>query len=75
MDAKVNIQTYMQQLGEQARAASRKLAGADSGSKNKALLAMANEIESQQAALLEANAIDIEAGKKNGLDEALLDRL
>ena len=75
MDAKVNIQTYMQQLGEQARAASRKLAGADSGSKNKALLAMADEIEAQQTSLLEANAIDLEAGKKNGLDEALLDRL
>ena len=75
MDAKVNIQTYMQQLGEQARAASRKLAGADSGTKNKALLAMAEEIEAQQTALLEANAIDLEAGKKNGLDDALLDRL
>jgi len=75
MDAKVNIQTYMQQLGMQARAASRKLAGADSGTKNKALLAMANAIESQQTALLEANKKDLEAGEKNGLDAALLDRL
>ena len=75
MDAKVNIQTYMQQLGEQARAASRKLASTNSGTKNKALLAMAKEIEAQQTALLDANAIDLAAGKKNGLDEALLDRL
>ncbi|VAW96945.1 Gamma-glutamyl phosphate reductase [hydrothermal vent metagenome] len=75
MDAKVNIQTYMQQLGEQARVASRKLAGATSGAKNKALLAMATAIESQQTALLEANKKDLEAGKNNGLDEALLDRL
>ncbi len=75
MDAKVNIQTYMQQLGEQARAASRKLAGTTSGAKNKALLAMAAAVESQQAALLIANKKDLEAGKKSGLDEALLDRL
>ena len=75
MDAKVNIQTYMQQLGEQARAASRKLASVDSGIKNKALIAMAEAIESQQSALLAANKIDLDAGKKNGLDEALLDRL
>lgn len=75
MDAKVNIQTYMQQLGEQARAASRQLAGTNSNTKNTALLAMAEAIESQQSALLEANAKDIEAGKVNGLDEALLDRL
>jgi len=75
MDAKVNIQTYMQQVGERARAASRRLASIDSGTKNKALLAMAEEIEAQQASLLEANAIDLEAGKKNGLDDALLDRL
>ncbi len=75
MDAKVNIQTYMQQLGEQARAASRQLAGATSGVKNKALLAMASAIEAQQAALLKANKKDLTAGKNNGLDEALLDRL
>ena len=71
----MNIQTYMQQLGEQARAASRQLAGVDSGTKNKALLAMAEAIESQQQALLDANTLDLEAGEKNGLDEALLDRL
>ena len=71
----MNIQTYMQQLGEQARAASRQLAGTNSNTKNTALLAMAEAIESQQSALLEANAKDIEAGKVNGLDEALLDRL
>jgi len=71
----VNIQTYMQQLGEQARAASRQLAGTNSNTKNTALLAMAEAIASQQSALLEANAKDIEAGKANGLDDALLDRL
>ncbi|MBN4080462.1 glutamate-5-semialdehyde dehydrogenase [Beggiatoa alba] len=71
----MNIQTYMQQLGEQARAASRQLAGCASGIKNKALMAMAAAIESQQATLLEANAMDLETGEKNGLDAALLDRL
>ncbi len=75
MDAKVNIQSYMQQLGEQARAAARVLAGVESGKKNKALLAIADAIQSQQAVLLEANAKDLQAGKENGLDDALLDRL
>jgi len=75
MDAKVNIQTYMQQLGEQARAASRQLAGTKSGTKNKALLAIADAIESQQSSLIEENAKDLDAGKANGLDAALLDRL
>ena len=71
----MNIQTYMQQLGEQARVASRLLAGANSASKNNALLAMAEAIEAQQPVLLEANENDLKAGKANGLDEALLDRL
>jgi len=75
MDVKVDIKTYMTQLGQQARLASRKLAVASTGEKNTALLAMADAIVASKAALLKANAIDMQDGKAKGLDEALLDRL
>lgn len=75
MDAKVDIKTYMTQLGQQARLASRKLACASSGEKNAALLAMADAIEANQSALIAANAKDMQAGRDKGLDDALLDRL
>ena len=75
MDAKVDIQTYMTQLGERARLASRELASASTGTKNKALLAMADAIEASQADLIAANEKDLAAGKQTGLDDALLDRL
>lgn len=69
------LKEYMQQLGCRAKVASRAIANADSGVKNKALDVMASEIELQQASILEANALDMQAGRENGLDEALLDRL
>lgn len=75
MDAKVTVKEYMQQLGQQARAASRILARANTGEKNAALKAMADAIRAQAASLLKANQIDMEAGRKSGLDAALLDRL
>ncbi len=75
MDAKVDIKTYMTQVGQQARAASRVLACATTAEKNRALLAMADAIVENQSALLEANAKDMKAGEEKGLDAALLDRL
>lgn len=75
MDAKVDIKTYMTQLGQQARAASRVLACATTAEKNAALLAMADAILADQPALLAANAKDMAVGKDKGLDAALLDRL
>ena len=75
MDAKVDVKNYMLQLGMQARDASRILLKTPTGPKNKALLAMADSILSKQSQLLEANKIDMDAGKAKGLDDALLDRL
>ena len=71
----MDIKKYMNELGQQARAASRELNRADTGQKNTALLAIAESIESRSAELLAANKKDMDAGAKNGLDEALLDRL
>ena len=43
--------------------------------KNNALLAMADALVEQSAAIIAANALDIEHGRKNGTSESLLDRL
>jgi glutamate-5-semialdehyde dehydrogenase len=75
MDVKVDIKQYMAQLGQQARAASRVLARAQTNQKNAALMGIAEAIEQQRDALLEANQQDLEAGRAKGLDDALLDRL
>lgn len=71
----MNVKDYMQQLGQQAREASRLIAAADTGQKNAALLAIAAAMDAARPALLEANQMDMDAGKANGLDSALLDRL
>jgi len=73
--AMLDVKAYMQATGERARAASRKLAGASTGAKNQALLAIAGLLLERSDALLAANAKDMDAGRAGGLDEALLDRL
>ena len=71
----MNIPEYMTQLGQRARAASRVLARASTAQKNAALMAMAAAMEKDRALLLVENRKDMDAGKKSGLDAALLDRL
>ncbi|MDD3517104.1 MAG: glutamate-5-semialdehyde dehydrogenase [Chromatiales bacterium] len=71
----IDIQTYMRELGLRARAASRGMARAETAQKDAALLAMAEAIEQGAEALIEENRKDLEAGARNGLDAALLDRL
>jgi len=71
----MNIKSYMQQVGQQARAASRAIAAADTGIKNDALLAIAAALDASRNELLAANAVDMAQGEKDGLDSALLDRL
>jgi len=70
-----DIKAYMRQTGQQARAASRLLAQADTAAKNSALEAIAQAILDGKAALQEANARDIERARKDGLDNASIDRL
>ena len=71
----MNIHTYMQTLGRQARAASRVLAAAPTAIKNAALLAMAAEVRARRSELLAANAQDLEQAHAAGLEAALIDRL
>ncbi|MDD1627039.1 MAG: glutamate-5-semialdehyde dehydrogenase [Methylococcaceae bacterium] len=65
----------MQGLGLQARKAGREISRAESGKKNLALLKIAEAIESNHDLLITENQKDLAAGKQNGLDAALLDRL
>jgi glutamate-5-semialdehyde dehydrogenase len=70
-----DIKTYMQQVGKQARAASRSMAQADTNAKNLALEAIAQALINSSAALLAANAKDVSTARSSGLDAASLDRL
>ena len=71
----MDIKQYMQTLGQQARAASRRLASASTAEKNTALEAIAGAILRDKEALLAANAKDLDAARAAGLEPALVDRL
>ena len=70
-----DINSYMQTLGQNARAASALMATASRGDKDAALLSIASRLEASADELIAANAKDLEAGQANGLEAALLDRL
>jgi glutamate-5-semialdehyde dehydrogenase len=70
-----DVKQYMQRVGQQARAASRLMAQADTAAKNRALEAMAQAMLDDRAALQEANAKDVAAARTDGLDAASIDRL
>ncbi len=70
-----DITAYMNDLGRRARAAARLMARATTAQKDRALLAMADEIARQRGAIAAANRDDLEQGAAKGLDAALLDRL
>ena len=69
------VKEYMYGLGQKAREASALVAKADTGIKNRALMAIASELESARPELRKANALDLDNGRQKGLDSALLDRL
>jgi glutamate-5-semialdehyde dehydrogenase len=71
----MDIAQYMNQVGVQAREASRAMAKADTRTKNQALNAIADMILRQQDKILAANQQDLAQAKANGLDSAMLDRL
>jgi len=69
------VRDYMLRLGRQAREASRALRRVSTAQKNAALEAIAEEIDRQRVTLQAENDRDLQAGRANGLDTALLDRL
>ncbi len=74
-DSIKDVATYMQEVGQKARHASRALATASTGTKNAALLAIAESLDANRDRLMQENQKDLEAGAAKGLDAALLDRL
>jgi glutamate-5-semialdehyde dehydrogenase len=67
--------TSVTELALAAKAAARRLATVDSATKNAALLAIAESLETRLPEILEANALDLDAGRASGLSAALMDRL
>ena len=70
-----DVAAYMQQVGEAARAAARDLARTGTQAKNRALVAIAAALRHGSAALLDANARDIEVARTAHHDAAFVDRL
>ena len=71
----MDVQAYMKDVGRRARVAARDIGKAETGAKNLALHAIADRIDAGAANLKQENSRDLEAGRVNGLDAALLDRL
>ena len=71
----MDVQAYMKDVGRRARVAARDIGKAETGAKNLALHAIADRIDAGAANLKQENSRDLEAGRANGLDAALLDRL
>jgi glutamate-5-semialdehyde dehydrogenase len=71
----MDIQSYMVTVGQQARAASRLVARADTATKNRALTLTAEAIDRDIKRLLAANALDLDAARAKKLAAPLIDRL
>ncbi|MGH9050710.1 MAG: glutamate-5-semialdehyde dehydrogenase [Acidimicrobiia bacterium] len=67
--------TPVLELGRRARAASRRLATASTGEKNEALLTAAELLVDRAPEILTANAGDLEAAERAGMDAGPRDRL
>ncbi|WP_413735032.1 glutamate-5-semialdehyde dehydrogenase [Sodalis sp. RH21] len=65
----------LEQMGKAAKAASWQLAVLSGAEKDRALLAIADSLETHAEVILAANALDMADARHNGLSEALLDRL
>ena len=71
----MNIPEYMQQVGRQARLAARAMARADTATRNRALLLIADAVKRDAALLRAANRLDLDAAGAAGLAPALIERL
>lgn len=69
------IMTYLENLGTNAKKASRLMARLGQDDKNKALLLVADALVTNCGEIIKANDIDMNNAKENGMSESLLDRL
>ncbi|MGP6379127.1 glutamate-5-semialdehyde dehydrogenase [Yersinia bercovieri] len=65
----------LEQMGKAAKQASWQLALLSTAKKNQALAVIANLLESESQAILQANEQDMKSARDSGMSEALLDRL
>lgn len=70
-----SIESSILELGQQARAAARRLSLLSSEEKNAILLRMADSLRKATPELIAANDLDLAAGTEKGLSAAMLDRL
>ncbi len=75
MRTSMSLHDEMMAMGDRAVTASRDLLSLNTRKKNTILQAMADELESRRAEVLEANAKDMHEAEQAGLPSALLDRL
>ena len=71
----MDIRVAMAEMGRGARDAARLVAAASADQRNQALVEIQQALASDRDRILAANAQDLEAGRQNGLNAALLDRL
>jgi glutamate-5-semialdehyde dehydrogenase len=71
----MDVKAYMVKVGEAARQAASQMTSVSTGLKNKALLATAEALDAKREMLIQENRKDLEVGRENGLDAAMLDRL
>ena len=74
-ERKKMVNGHIEEMGKKAKEASKKLLTLDTRIKNKALIMIAEELINKKEEIKEANRLDIENGKREGLSFALLDRL
>lgn len=71
----MDVKAYMVDVGKKARNASAQIARASTEAKNRALNATAEALDNAREQLVDANRKDLENGRANGLEPAMLDRL
>ncbi|MEL7545528.1 MAG: glutamate-5-semialdehyde dehydrogenase [Pseudomonadota bacterium] len=69
------LSTFMQEMGDRARAAAAELTSTSPAQRTAALQHMADALEAAEDDLLAANAKDLETGRQKQLSSAMMDRL
>lgn len=70
-----DVKSYMLSVGQAARSAASVISSVSTKQKNLALLATAAALDTHREMLIQENKKDLEKGRDNGLDAAMLDRL
>lgn len=69
------VNEYIETLGKKAKAAAPRLAVCNTDKKNAVLSEIARRLNQNAEAVIEVNRTDVENARKNGMSEAMIDRL